>query len=94
MAPGAKPLPVSEFAKKAQDGKKDGLAEARNKQEDDAYRLGLKPYWLGKREIFRWPFGGVMRWLGGVPVDRKARTNLVQQVIDRFEAERGQISRL
>jgi 1-acyl-sn-glycerol-3-phosphate acyltransferase len=54
-----------------------------------AYRLGLKPYWLGKREIFRWPFGGFMRWLGGVPVDRKARTNMVQQVVERFsEIER------
>jgi 1-acyl-sn-glycerol-3-phosphate acyltransferase len=49
-----------------------------------AYRLGLRPYWLGKKEIFRWPFGRLMKWLGGVPVDRKARTNMVQQVIDRF----------
>jgi 1-acyl-sn-glycerol-3-phosphate acyltransferase len=49
-----------------------------------AYRLGIRPYWLGKKEIFRWPFGGFMKWLGGVPVDRKARTNMVQQVVDRF----------
>ncbi len=49
-----------------------------------AYVLGLRPSWLGKRELFRWPFGWLMRWLGGVPVDRRASQNLVQQAIDRF----------
>lgn len=51
-----------------------------------AYVLGLRPSWLGKRELFRWPFGWLMRWLGGVPVDRRASQNLVQQAIDRFAA--------
>ena len=51
-----------------------------------AYVLGVAPAWLGKRELFRWPFGGVMRWLGGISVDRSARRNLVQQVVDRFGA--------
>ena len=55
-----------------------------------AYVLGVAPAWLGKRELFRWPFGGVMRWLGGIPVDRRARRNLVQQVVDRF----GTVDRL
>ena len=50
-----------------------------------AYRLGVRPSWLGKREIFRRPFGGFMRWLGGLPVDRNARTNMVAQVVDRFQ---------
>lgn len=48
------------------------------------YQLGIRPSWLGKRQIFRWPFGGFMRWLGGVPVDRSARTNMVAQVVERF----------
>lgn len=26
--------------------------------------------WMGKKEMFRFPFGGFMRWLGGIPVDR------------------------
>jgi len=51
-----------------------------------AYVLGIRPAWLGKRELFRWPFGWLMRWLGGLPVDRGARQNLVQQVVDRFHA--------
>jgi len=55
-----------------------------------AYRLGVRPSWLGKRQIFRKPFGGFMRWLGGIPVDRSARTNLVAQVIEQF----GEVDRL
>ena len=51
-----------------------------------AYVLGIRPSWLGKRELFRWPFGGFMRWLGGVPVDRRAAQNLVQQAVERFAA--------
>jgi 1-acyl-sn-glycerol-3-phosphate acyltransferase len=50
-----------------------------------AYQLGFRPSWLGKRQLFRAPFGWVMRLLGGVPVDRGQRSNLVQQVVERFE---------
>ena len=32
---------------------------------------------MGKASIFRFPFGGVMRWLGGIPVDRSKANNLV-----------------
>jgi len=39
--------------------------------------LGLHIRWMGKASIFRWPFGGVMRWLGGIAVDRSRATGLV-----------------
>ena len=53
-----------------------------------AYALGAKPSWLGKRELFRWPFGAVLRRLGGVPVDRSAPQGLVGEAVRRFaEAE-------
>lgn len=55
-----------------------------------AYVLGVRPAWLGKRELFRSPFGWLMRWLGGVPVDRGARQNMVQQAVDGF----GDVDRL
>ena len=42
-----------------------------------AFVLRLNIYWMGKQQIFRWPFGGVMRWLGGIAVDRSQSTNLV-----------------
>ena len=42
-----------------------------------AFALGLNPYWMGKRGIFRPPFRGLMMWLGGIPVNREQSTNLV-----------------
>jgi len=42
-----------------------------------AFALRMNIHWLGKRQIFRWPFGGLMRWLGGIAVDRSQSTNLV-----------------
>ena len=51
--------------------------------------LGVHPSWLGKRELFRWPFGWIMRALGGLPVDRRIRGNVVDQAVARFaEADR------
>jgi len=49
-----------------------------------SYVLGVKPSWLGKRQLFRGPLGWLLRRLGGVPVDRGRRTNLVRQVADHF----------
>ena len=40
---------------------------------------------MGKDTLFRWPFGPLMRALGGIPVNRRERTNLVDQVAAIFE---------
>jgi len=42
-----------------------------------AFALRLNIYWMGKASIFRFPFGGLMRWLGGIPVHREQSNNLV-----------------
>lgn len=42
-----------------------------------AFALRLKIYWMGKEEIFKPPFQGVMMWLGGISVQRVAATNMV-----------------
>jgi 1-acyl-sn-glycerol-3-phosphate acyltransferase len=42
-----------------------------------AFCLRLNIHWMGKASIFRWPFGPVMRWLGGIPVRRETSNNLV-----------------
>ena len=42
-----------------------------------AFALRLNIYWMGKASIFRFPFGPVMRWLGGIAVDRSKSNNLV-----------------
>ena len=42
-----------------------------------AFVLRLNVYWIGKSSLFRWPFGPLMRWLGGIAVDRDKSNNLV-----------------
>ena len=45
--------------------------------------------WAGKSEMFRWPFKGVLKFLGGVPIERSKSTNMVQSVVNIFnERER------
>ena len=39
--------------------------------------LGVWPAWVGKHTLFRAPFGPVMRWLGGIAVNREAGSNAV-----------------
>lgn len=46
--------------------------------------LGLQLHWVGKHTLFRWPYGWLMRWLGGIPVDRRSRNNVIQQLADVF----------
>ena len=47
--------------------------------------LGLDAHWIGKDTIFRPPLGILMRFLGGMPVDRRTRQGVVTQMIDAFE---------
>lgn len=49
------------------------------------FALGLDLRWMVKDDIFVPPFGRFLRWIGAVPVDRKAAQNVVRQVIDHFE---------
>jgi 1-acyl-sn-glycerol-3-phosphate acyltransferase len=42
-----------------------------------SFVLQLNVYWMGKASIFRFPFGPVMRWLGGIAVDRSKSNDLV-----------------
>ena len=47
---------------------------------------GIRIHWLGKASLFKWPFGGLMRWLGGISVDRSKSNNLVASVVETFAA--------
>jgi 1-acyl-sn-glycerol-3-phosphate acyltransferase len=40
---------------------------------------------MGKDSLFRGPLGPVMRSLGGIPVNRRERTNLVDQIVAKFD---------
>ncbi len=46
-------------------------------------RLGNARY-LGKKELFRPPFGWIMKALGGYPVDRGKSAHVVDQVVEYF----------
>ncbi|MBL0094506.1 MAG: lysophospholipid acyltransferase family protein [Piscinibacter sp.] len=41
------------------------------------FALHLNLYWMGKASLFGPPFGALMRWLGGIAVDRSKANNLV-----------------
>jgi 1-acyl-sn-glycerol-3-phosphate acyltransferase len=48
------------------------------------FALDLRIAFLGKHTLFRWPFGALMRWMGGIPVDRASPHGVVSQSIDAF----------
>lgn len=46
----------------------------------------VKVSWMGKASLFRWPFGLFFKRLGGIPIDRSSRHNVVDQAIQAFDA--------
>lgn len=59
---------------------------------DLAYLLALatiydvRVSWMGKHSLFRGPWGALLRRVGGIPVDRRHRGNLVRQMTEFFES--------
>jgi len=54
-----------------------------------AFALKLHIYWMGKEEIFKPPFCGLMMWLGGIPVQREKSNNLVAASVVAIKAANG-----
>ena len=54
-----------------------------------AFSLRLHIYWMGKEQIFRFPFRGLMMWLGGIPVHREKASNLVAASVEAIKAADG-----
>ena len=52
-----------------------------------AWAFGISPSWIGKHTLFRGPLGTVMRWLGGIPVDRTRPGGLVAELALVFARE-------
>ena len=48
------------------------------------FRVKLR--WMGKQSLTTGPFGGIVRWLGCVPIDRSARRDVVRAMSDAFAA--------
>jgi 1-acyl-sn-glycerol-3-phosphate acyltransferase len=54
-----------------------------------AFVLRLNIYWMGKASIFTPPFGPLMRWLGGIAVDREQSNNIVAASVAALKAAAG-----
>lgn len=50
------------------------------------FALGLRAVFLGKHTLFGKMLGPMMRWLGGVPVDRNAASGVVGETVRLFAA--------
>ena len=49
------------------------------------YRVKLR--WMGKKSLTQGPLGGLIKWLGCVPIDRSAANDVVRAMADAFAAE-------
>jgi len=47
--------------------------------------MGVKVRFLIKNEVFVWPFGRLVKTLGGIPIDRSRSNDMVRQISKLFE---------
>jgi 1-acyl-sn-glycerol-3-phosphate acyltransferase len=45
---------------------------------------GVRVEWIGKASLFRWPFGALLRRMGGIPVERGAHAGVVAQLAREY----------
>lgn len=69
------------------------------------FALKLDVRWMGKHTLFPWPVVWLMKWLGGIPINRTKANNVVEDMINVFhesehlvllntpEGTRSQVSR-
>jgi len=56
-----------------------------------SFALRLNIYWMGKASLFSGPFGLVMRWLGGIAVNREESGNLVAASVAALKNAEGPV---
>jgi 1-acyl-sn-glycerol-3-phosphate acyltransferase len=49
--------------------------------------IALPVRWIGKDSLFRWPLAGLFRRMGGIPVNRRAPTGFIAQLVEAFRRE-------
>ncbi len=50
-------------------------------------KLRLKIFWMGKHTLFPFPLGWLMKWLGGIPINRSKSHNVVNETVNRYKQE-------
>ena len=48
-------------------------------------KLELRVFWMGKHTLFPFAVGWLMRWLGGIPIDRSSSHNVVSETVRQYE---------
>jgi 1-acyl-sn-glycerol-3-phosphate acyltransferase len=48
-------------------------------------KLNVRISWMGKQSLFRGVQGKVLRWLGGIPIDRNAAGGVVRENVRAFD---------
>ncbi len=48
------------------------------------FALDLKLAFIGKHTIFVWPFDPILRWMGGLPIDRSSPQGVVAESVRAF----------
>lgn len=52
-----------------------------------AFALNRRLSWMGKDSAFRWPLlGWLFKQLGGIPINRRSKNDMVQQMVATFAA--------
>ncbi len=49
------------------------------------FTLGIRMSWLAKHTFVDGPLGPILRWLGGISVDRRSSSGLVSQIVAAYE---------
>src|SRR6478736_4815191 len=49
--------------------------------------IGVEINWIGKKELFRFPFGYFFKSLGGTPLDRTGGLNKVESIVSTFNSK-------
>ena len=51
-----------------------------------AFQFKIKIYTMGKKSLTQGLFGGIMKWLGIIPIDRSKTNNIVDLTIQQFNS--------
>lgn len=55
------------------------------------FALDLRLSFIGKHTIFVWPFSAILRWMGGIPVDRASPQGVVGDSVEAFRESSARI---
>ena len=47
-------------------------------------KLRLEVFWMGKNSLFPYCLGWLVKWFGGIPIDRSKAHNVVDQTVAKF----------